>query len=299
MLPEERRAAQGTLLILVSAVGFGTMAIFTKVAYAAGANVATTLLLRFLIASAVLWGGIAATRRSWAPLSGRALAACAGLGAVGYAAQSLTYFSALRYISASLGVLLLYTSVPIVTLLAVVFLGERLDRRKLLALTTAAAGLVLTLGLGVGAATGLGVALALAAAGVYSAYMVISRQMLRHVPPLAATAVVIPSAGVTFALYGGLSGQFQFALPLTAYLAIAGMAVVSTALAIAAFFTGLERVGASRAAILSTFEPVVTLSLGAALLGDQLTPVQILGGACIVGAVLLLHGAPAPSEPGR
>jgi drug/metabolite transporter (DMT)-like permease len=288
---------QGTALILVSATGFGVMAIFAKIAYAAGANVPTTLFLRFLLASVLLWVGIGATRRSGLPRSGRVLGACIGLGAVGYAAQSLIFFTALRYISVSLAALLLYTYPPVVTLLATVVLRERLDRWKALALCTAGVGLLLVLGPGVGVASGSGVLLALGASAVFSVYIIVSRLALRHIRPLVASAIIIPSACASFGLYGELSSQLRFGLSGRAYAAITGMALISTVLAIVAFFAGLERVGASRAALLSTFEPVVTISLGAALLGDRLSATQILGGVCIAGAVLLLHGARGAPDP--
>ncbi|HLJ61765.1 MAG TPA: DMT family transporter [bacterium] len=282
-------ATQGTALVLISAVGFGTMSIFAKTAYAAGANVPTTLFLRFLLASVLLWGGLAATGRVRFGLSARQVLVCVALGAIGYAAMSLAFFSALEYVPASLASLVLYTYPPVVTLLAFILLREGLDGRKCLALAAAALGLMLVLGIGTGAVRGVGVVLALVASASYSAYIIAARVLLRSVPPVAASAIVIAAAGTTFGIYGAASGTLRLSMSIPAYAAIAGMAVVSTVLAIGAFFAGLERVGASRAAILSTVEPVVTLALAAAVLGERLAPVQVAGGACILGAVFLLH----------
>ncbi len=167
---------QGTLLILISAAGFGSNTILAKFAYASGANVPTMLFLRFFAASALLWLGMVVTGRSGFRLSGRALGACLGLGAVMYAAQSLTFFTALRFISASLVALLHYIYPAVVTLLAAAVLGERLDRWKVLALGMAGVGVLLVLGRGVGQAPSAGVTLALLSAGVYSGYIIISRQ---------------------------------------------------------------------------------------------------------------------------
>lgn len=285
------RAWQGTLLILASAGMFGAMAIFAKFAYAAGATVATTLFLRFFIASTIIWTGIAVTGAVRFDLPRRVWAACVLLGGLGYTAQSLLFFTALRYISASLAALLLYVYPLTVTLLSAAFLGERIDGRKGLALGAAAVGLLLVLGRNLGPVSGTGIVLALLAAGVFSAYIIISRLTLRHVSPVAASAVIMPAACVAFALYGGLGGQIRFELPVRAYAAIGGMALVSTVLAIVAFFAGLKRVGASRTAILSTFEPIVTVLLGAALLGERLAPGQLAGGAFILSSVFLLYGS--------
>ncbi|HXX39922.1 MAG TPA: DMT family transporter [bacterium] len=287
-------AAPGTFFILLSAAGFGAMSIFAKVAYASGANVPTTLFLRFVLASVVLWGGLALTGRIPRALSGRFVIACAGLGAIVYATMSLALFSALVYVSASLVALVLYTYPTIVTVLAFLLLREGLGRRKCLALAISSLGLVLVLGMSVGSAHGPGVVLALLASVAYSAYIVAARVLLRGAPALVASAIVIPAAGATFGVYAAVSGTLRLSMSLSAYAAIVGMALLSTVLAIVAFLVGLERVGASRAAILSTFEPVVTLTLAATLLGERLAPMQLAGGACILGAVLLLHAQRRP-----
>ena len=70
------------------------------------------------------------------------------------------------------------------------------------------------------------------------------------------------------------------------------IALVSTVLAISLFFAGLARVGPTRAATLSTVEPVVTIALAALVLGERIAAVQLAGGALILGAVLLLARAP-------
>jgi drug/metabolite transporter (DMT)-like permease len=76
-----------------------------------------------------------------------------------------------------------------------------------------------------------------------------------------------------------------------AYAAGVAMAVVGTALAIASFLAGMARVGSAWASIASSFEPVFTVALGAAVLGDRLGPGKVVGGLAVVaGAVLLLLG---------
>ena len=53
----------------------------------------------------------------------------------------------------------------------------------------------------------------------------------------------------------------------------------------ATFFAGMERIGATRASILSTVEPVVTIGCSALLLGERLSCLQGFG------AILVLAGA--------
>jgi drug/metabolite transporter (DMT)-like permease len=70
--------------------------------------------------------------------------------------------------------------------------------------------------------------------------------------------------------------------------AIGAMALVSTVLPIRMFLVGLGRVGPSAAATLSTVEPVVTVLLATLFLHEALHPLQVLGGLCILVAVVVL-----------
>jgi drug/metabolite transporter (DMT)-like permease len=62
------------------------------------------------------------------------------------------------------------------------------------------------------------------------------------------------------------------------WLAVGAIAIVCTVLAILFFSEGLERVGAVRASVLSTGEPVFTVALAAIILGEVVTPMRVLGG---------------------
>jgi drug/metabolite transporter (DMT)-like permease len=106
-------------------------------------------------------------------------------------------------------------------------------------------------------------------------------------------------ATVTTGLRVALTGGIDFAFPPITWIWIAGIVLVSTVGAMVLFFMGLQRTGPTNAAILSTFEPVVTAGLAAALLGEQLTPVQLAGAGLVLAAavVLQLRRRPAPVVP--
>jgi drug/metabolite transporter (DMT)-like permease len=69
---------------------------------------------------------------------------------------------------------------------------------------------------------------------------------------------------------------------------LACLALVSTVAAVSLFFAGLQRVGPTTASIISTAEPVVTVLLAFLVFGELLGPVQLVGGALVLGAVLML-----------
>jgi drug/metabolite transporter (DMT)-like permease len=278
----------GLGLCLVSAAGFGSLAVFGKQAYAGGLGVVGVLAIRFLVAAPLLVGLALAARRSlrvgW-PVAVRLL----GLGGIGYAIQATLFFNALTRIPAGLAGLLLYLYPALVTAGAVALGRSRLNRATVAALALSLAGIVLVLGLPGERLDALGVALGLASAGWYTCYILVGEYLLRGVDPLAASAYVTAGAACTFLAAAVVAGGrgLEGAAP-GAYAAAGAMAVLGTALAIAAFLAGMARVGSAWASIASSFEPVFTVALGVAVLGDPLGPGTLAGGLLVVaGAVLL------------
>jgi drug/metabolite transporter (DMT)-like permease len=291
---------RGALLCLLSAAAFGTLGIFGRLASDAGATIASTLLVRFAIAALIfavilrLTGGWARMRR----LPRRVVLTGLGLGAAGYSLQSGLYFAAIDRLDVSLVSLLLYTYPAFVTVAALMLGRATPSLRTAVALAVASAGLVLVLlAAGTGAFDLPGALLALAASVTYTAYILISDRIVGAVDPFALAALVLTGATASFAVAGLATGSIDLTLPAEAWLWLLLIALVSTVVAVSAFFAGLRRVGPSEAAILSTFEPVVTVALAYVVLAERLTVAQLAGGALVLSAVVLLQLRPRPAAP--
>jgi drug/metabolite transporter (DMT)-like permease len=72
---------------------------------------------------------------------------------------------------------------------------------------------------------------------------------------------------------------------------VVGIALFPTMVAISLFMAGLPRVGAARAALMSTVEPVITVVLAVVLLGDRLSAIQVVGGVLVLLAVIIVQAA--------
>ncbi len=283
---------RGALLCLVSAAAFGTLGIFGKLATEAGASVTSTLLVRFALAALVFLlvlratGGWLALRR----LPRRVVLIGLALGAAGYSLQSGLYFAAIGRLDVSMVSLLLYTYPAFVTLAALALGRATGSLRTTAALVVASAGLVLVLlAAGTGAFDLPGALLALGASLTYTTYILVSDGIVGEVDPFALALLVLSGATVSFTVAGVATGTLDLALPAEAWLWLVLIALVSTVVAVSAFFAGLRRVGPSEAAILSTFEPVVTVALAFLVLGERLTPAQLAGGVLVLAAVVLLQ----------
>lgn len=274
----------------MSASAFATLGVFGRLAADAGAGVVTTLLARFAIAAALFALLIRLTGRGRTRPPRRVVLIALALGAGGYSLQSGLYFAAIGRLDVSLVSLLLYTYPAFVTLAALALGRAAPSLRTGVALTVASAGLVLVLlAAGTGAFDLAGALIALGASLTYTSYILVSDRIVDDVDPLVLSALVLTGAAFSFGVTGALTGSLDFALAPEAWLWIVLIAVVSTVVAVSCFFAGLRRVGPSEAAILSTFEPVVTVTLAFLVLGERLAPLQLAGGALVLGAVIVLQ----------
>ena len=223
-----------------------------------------------------------------------------GLGAFGYSLQSGLFFAAIDRLDVSMVALLLYTYPAFVTVAAILLGRAAPSLRAGVALTVASAGLVLVLlAGGSGDFEVVGALLALGASLTYTTYILVADNVIGEIDPLALALLVLIGASGTFAVVGLATGSLDLALSGEAWLWLVLIALVSTVVAISCFFAGLRLVGPSEAAILSTFEPPVTVVLAFLVLGETLTVPQLAGGALVLAAVVLLQlrGGPSRSTP--
>jgi drug/metabolite transporter (DMT)-like permease len=277
----------GAALVVGSAVGFGAMGVFGKLAMDAGVGIVTLLFVRFAIAAPVFWVLVAARRALTAPPA-RPVLIGLGLGAVGYAAQAGLFFGALTRLDLSVLSLLLYTYPAFVTVAAIALGRDTTSRRRTGALLVSSGGVALVLaGAGAGGFDALGAAMGVGAALTYTAYILVCDTVELDALPL--SALVTTGAAVTFGVVAVASGSWDTGFAAEGWLWLGLIALVSTVTAIVLFFAGLKRVGPSMAAILSTVEPPVTVALAFLVFGEGLTGLQIAGGLLVLGAVVALN----------
>ncbi|MDO8184002.1 DMT family transporter [Conexibacter sp. JD483] len=287
--PQISRERQGLLLCIVAALGFGSMAVLAKLAYAAGASVLTLMSVRFAVGAGLLW--IIAAHRGVARADKRSALAALALGLFLYSAESGLYASALTRIDASLGELLMFSYPAIVVVAAIALRREPPSRRRLGAVAIATAGVVLTLAGGAtGAIDPVGVGLALAAAAIYATYVLSADALGGRMHPLTFAALICSGAAIAFAAAGTTTGTIHLgALHWQAWLWIVVIAIGSTTIGMSAFVAGVERLGPSRASIMSALDPLVAMTLAGIVFGEQLSPIQLVGAMLVIGAVVILQ----------
>ncbi|MGI8610564.1 MAG: DMT family transporter [Candidatus Dormibacteria bacterium] len=287
---QSSRLRSSEALLVISALSFGTLPIFGKLAYRAGVNVQSLLALRFLLAGGLLLVLLVLRHR---PLPrGSTLAALVAMGSLGYVGQSAAYFNSLRYVPAAVTSILLYTYPAIVSVLSIPLYGARLSRLRGAALVLALAGSALVAGAGrQGGLRWEGVVLGLLSAVVYSSYILFGKRVMRDVDPVTAITVISLSAGTAYMAFTLGTGSLTLPSQATGWFAIIGLALVATVLGAGAFLAGLRATDPGRASLISTLEPLSTALLAALIFGETLGPLQLAGGALVLAAVVLVSRA--------
>jgi drug/metabolite transporter (DMT)-like permease len=297
--------ALGALLIVVSASAFGTLGPVIRYADQAGTTSLALATWRAglgaLLVTVVL--GILAARgsRPWRPWGAipRRDRLFLLLAAPINAALNLAMFVAFLRIGVALALLIFYVYPAYVAIASVIWFGERLDRLRWLALGMSLAGVVLVVaGAGnLGTLDALGIGLAIAAGLGQTFWALAAHHGFRQVPGMQAGAITMAGATVVYLVAASAIGQLgDITQPLTRFAAlwpvlVAGL--IGAGLPTICFIAGIRLLGASRATILSTLEPVVGVGLAALLFGTLPTALQVAGGALIIAAGIVLQLRPS------
>jgi len=287
MESSDASVGRATLLIILSALSFGSISVLTVLVTAAGVPLLTAMAWRYLLGVTLL-GAVARPGRirSIPTLRVVQLVVTGGCG------QALiTYLSlhALEYIPVGPLAFLFYTYPAWVALLAALRKTERLTSVRVIALTLALAGVTVMVGAPTEKLNPIGVMLALGSALLYSAYLPALEHVQAGIPAVIATFLLIGGAAIAFVIAALLTGELFIPVGITVWSEILVLAVVSTVVAFLTLIKGLAVLGPVRTSIVATVEPFFTATLGILVLGNQMSTTTLLGGMLIAGAVLLIQ----------
>ena len=275
------RELAGIALALLSAVAFGTLAIFGKLAYRAGAEPLPLLATRFAFAAVLLAAYVVVTRRRFF-LPQRQLFQLGALGALGYAGETVFFFSALQRATAAVVSLVFYSYPMWTVLFGFATRLEPFRKQLVIALALGTGGVLLIFSLPRGGL--LGPLLALAAAFTVAIFFLATQLVIVNVDPITSAMWTAVSAALALGI-AALTARDS--LPIEA-LPHAFALGVATAVAFATVYEAIVRIGSSRASVATMLEPVTTIALAAIFLGERLTLRILIGAALIIAALPLL-----------
>ena len=282
---------RATLLIVVSALSFGSISVLTLLTTRAGVPLLTAMAWRYVV-GAVLLGGVARIGQIGS-LSQRRIAQLVLIGGLGQALITYLSLRALDYIPVGPLAFLFYTYPAWVAVLAAIRRTERLTAIRIFALVLALTGVTIMIGAPTEKLNPIGVLLALGSALLYSAYLPALEHVQDGLPALLSTFLLIVGAAIAFVIAALLAGELFVPNGIPVWSNIVLLALVSTVIAFSTLIKGLSVLGPVRTAIIATVEPFFTALLGALVLGNQFGVVTLLGGILIAAAVLVIEWSSA------
>ncbi|WP_243639033.1 EamA family transporter [Streptacidiphilus pinicola] len=183
--------------------------------------------------------------------------------------------------------------------LSAALLGDRLSLRTVLSGVAGVAGVSLLV-LRAGAhLDGLGLAAALGGAVVMAGGVVLAKRWTSPAPLLATTGWQLTAGGLLLLPVALLvEGAPPAHLSVDNLLGYAYLSMVGAALAYALWFRGIRALPATSVTFLGLLSPVVATALGWLVLGQSLSPVQLLGGFVVLGALVAAQlRRPRPAAP--
>lgn len=278
----------GISFVVLSSCFFGLAPTFSKFAQDEGSTATGTLIARFTIAASIAMVGRSFLMRGEPWPTRRTVVELLLLGGVGYFLGALFYFTALENIDSSLAIVL-FNCYP----LFVVFFGWVLFRhapsaRVLLTLVITLTGVGISAG-EVGTGNGLSIALCVGSALLYTVYSLGSSRTLRRTDVITGTSLVLVGGAASFWLYwlvGANWVEVSFPDSLTGWSNIVLMGTMSTIGGTMLFFAGMNRIGASKASIATTAEPVMVIVAGVTILGESLNLARIIGAVIVISALV-------------
>jgi drug/metabolite transporter (DMT)-like permease len=190
---------------------------------------------------------------------------------------------------------ILNATTPLFTVMVMAAAGEEaLQMRRVAGVALGLAGVIILRGWGIETrpGQGLGILLCLGGAFSYGFAALAARRLLKDTPPLGTATFQLMASTVMMAIVAGAMEQpWHLSMPgLTTWLAVLGLAALSTALAYIVFFQIIRRSGATNVMLVTLLIPVTAILLGWLVLGEPISAREIAGAIVIGSALLVIDG---------
>lgn len=279
--------SKGKICLIVSAFLYGLAPVFAKLAYAGGVNGITLTFLRTALMLPVMLVLMKARRQSFY-LNKKELINITALGVVGGTLSMIALYAAYEYISTGLATTLHFIYPLIIVVVSALIYREKVKGVKLLAVMLVTVGVFMFVDLN-SRADKAGVILAVLSGVFYSFYVIyMAHSGIDRMDYVKLTFYLMVIMSIGTLLFGILSGGLDFeSIKSSGWIYAAVVSVLISFGAIPLFQAGVRYEGASTAGIISAFEPITTIILGALFLGETMGIVQYIGGAVIILGVVL------------
>ena len=297
----DKKSYLGDILIIIAGLFWGSMGIFVRHLNDLGFTSIQVACLRLTMAGVLFALILLIKDRKGFKIALRDIPLFLALGIVSILFFTCCYFTSIALMTMSTAAILLYTSPIWVMILSIIFLKEKINIQKIIALVLAFAGCVLVSGFG-GKVTPLGILVGLGSGLGYGLYSIFGTVALKKYSPYTVTCYTFIVAGIGSIFVANpveLTGKIS---AIDNKLALFGFvlltSVVTAVIPFLLYTLGLSMTTASKAAVLATVEPAAATLFGVFVMGEAIGPVAVVGIVLVFAAIIVLaiKKHPAKSE---
>ncbi len=286
---------RGLLFVLLASVGLSTVPTAVKIGLDEGVSPLQLLTPRMLLGCALLWAYVGLTRPHRIRIDRRGRWSCAVAGVLNTISLTLFYL-ALTRLDAGVAIVI-FSVYPAMLLALLAVRGEPIARLDWLRLALAVGGVALVVDVRSGLDP-LGVLLILGCAGVYTLYVFVVHTRLVAYPSSSTAVWIVTFFTLGVVLLFGLDAPAVSLSP-TAWGVVLWSGVIGTAASRVAMLEGIKLLGGGQTALLMPAETVLSVAWAAMLLGERMTPIQVVGSLFVLTSIVLAPARRLPEISGR
>jgi drug/metabolite transporter (DMT)-like permease len=299
------RSSRGYLFILGATLFWGVSATAAKVLFTHQVDTLILVQMRMTLSCVVLLAFFLLFKRRLLRVGLKDLYRFALLGIVGMAGSNFTYYFNIRQTNVATAILMQYMAPLLVLVYAAVSGDESLTFRKIAAALVSLAGCFLVVAGRDFSLAGIGPAGLLSGCGSACCWAFTNiwlRRLVKRYNIWTCLIYAFIFASLFWLVIDPPWRIIAAAYPADLWGIFFVFAMISILIPHSFYFAGIRRLTASRAIITATFEPVVAILSAFLILREELTAVQLGGGAVVLAGVAILQigraaGAPAPADP--
>jgi len=287
-----RQAVKGYLYVVGAAVLWASSGVAGKFLFSKGISPFELVQIRITASTVLLALGFCLGNRHLFRIRTKDLVYYFLMGGVAMALVQIAYFYAVSKIPVAAAIFLQYLAPILVAFYAICFWNERLTPAKIVSLFLSIAGCYLVVGgyrfdlltLNWG-----GVFSGLLSAVCFAAYALIGERGMHRYAPWTVLFYAFLFASIFWHIFYPPFQYVWAGYSLSQWAWMIYISVLGTVLPFALFFMGVNAIRSTRASITATLEPISAGLFAYIFLGEGLAMLQIVGGAMVVGAIVLLQ----------
>lgn len=277
---------KGKLFLVLSAFFYGVLPVLASIAYRGGINGVTLSFLRSSMSVPILYIMIKADKKSL-KLTRKQVKSIINLAVIGGALPIVLLYLSYNYIPTGLATTLHFIYPLVIVLASAILYHEKMSRVTLCSVLLVTIGIFMFSDISVKVSK-VGIILALLSGIFYSFYVIyMDKTSLDRMDYIVLTFYVMLIMSISIFVFGLITRAISFSFSPLSWSFGAIISLLTTLGAMPLLQIGIRYEGASTAGIISTVEPITTIILGAAFLGEIVGTGQIIGGALIIFGVLL------------